>query len=282
MAHRGEAQELEVHELLGCHSSLTPLQNFVSRPISDALAWQIADSRAGCIRSDPSRVLKDARQRRTLTKTAAGVAAVAVLFWCCLPADYDRIKPSLLGHVTTADRGVTVSLYCKPIPRAFIQPYEEEYRIVEVLQPGQPATYFTLGSTIPGDACRMEVYWYPTNKLIRLYDTQLAFAPEFRAESIINLGEGILYCAIRQSDRITHLATVSVATLSLVFPKRTEKDPGPNTYTGRISPPGQPPSQNFTIGDEDATPFAAPWASDPGTLVGVIDPRIRRKRSTDQ
>ena len=197
----------------------------------------------------------------------AGVLCLLICGLVSSCSDYDHIQPSALGTVTIPKKQITISLLSKSRPQPGICPYEGEYRILEVSQRDKPTVYYDLTDTIPADQCRMEIFWYPTNNLIRLRDAALEpFAREFRSESILNLNENILYCAIRQGNQISHLAKLSVATNILAFPKSTEPSRSPHSYGGSVSDP----NQTITIGEEEAKPINASWTNDSGILVGVI------------
>jgi hypothetical protein len=188
----------------------------------------------------------------------------------CYHSDYDHIKPSKLGTVTIPEAQMTVSLLCKSAPRAsMITPYEGEYRILEVVQRNKSPLYVDLPGTIPGDRCRMEIYWYSTNNLLRIKDTQLTFAQEFRSECLLDLGKEVLYSVIRAGDR-TYMAKLSVATHELNFPKSTEKERVPHSYGGSVSALAKDPSEIISIGEQEAKLIDASWTKSPGILVGVI------------
>ncbi|MCX6922372.1 MAG: hypothetical protein NT154_04025, partial [Verrucomicrobia bacterium] len=114
---------------------------------------------------------------------------------------------------------MTISLFCKSRPRAgMIAPYEGEYRIIEIAQRDKPPLYYDLPDTIPADTCRFEVFWYPTNSLIRFRDSGLAFDAQFRSETILDLDKRILYSVVRHKDRM-YMAKRSTAMSALAFPK---------------------------------------------------------------
>lgn len=207
------------------------------------------------------------RKKIILAGVLCAIAAGVIFIW--YQSDYDHIKPSKLGTVSIPNAQMTVSLFSKSKPRAMIAPYDGENRILEVLQRDKPPLYFDLPGTIPDDRCRMEIYWYSTNNLVRTKDTRLTFAQEFRSECLADLNEGILYSVIRAGDR-TYIAKLSVATHLLNFPKSTENERVPHIYGGSVSALANDPSELISIGEEEAKLADATWTKSPGTPAGVI------------
>ena len=166
--------------------------------------------------------------KKTLFFVAVGCALLALLVWMCWPADYDRLKPTKLGMVSIPERQMTISLFCKSRPRsALIAPYEGEYRILEVAQRNGPTQYYDLPDTIPADTCHFDVFWYPTNGLVRFQDSGLTFDPKFRSETILDFERRILYSVVRHQGRV-YTAKLSTAMPTLSFPNDGEKSRVPS------------------------------------------------------
>ncbi len=211
-------------------------------------------------------------RKKTLILIAFPCALVALLVWMCYPSDYDHLKPTRLGKVDIPDRQMTISLFCKSRPRAgMIAPYEGEYRILEIAQRDKPPLYYDLPDTIPGDTCHFEVFWYPTNGLVRFKDSGGAFNV---SETILDLDKRILFAVIRHQDRV-YMAKLSAPMTALSFPKRGEKSrvsgsSGMSTSTSTANPN---PVVEITVGDEVARPVDRSWTKDSGSLVGTIAPK---------
>jgi hypothetical protein len=197
---------------------------------------------------------------------------IAVSFFCvlaglllrsCIFSDYEKIKPTKLETVEIPERQIKISLFCKPQPRmGAIAPYAGEYRMVEVTQSGKPAIYFDLPATLPAETLHFEVYWYPTNNIVRFKDSGFTSASAFRSETILDLNKQILFCAIKPGGgRITHLAKFSRAMQQLSFPEEIGDSRVAHTFgeTG--------------VGNEQAEPTDAPWTSNDGVPIGVIVPQ---------
>src|SRR6266516_5709839 len=79
-------------------------------------------------------------------------------------------KPWRVGAVFISERQMTLTLWAGSMQEAFIQPYDGVYRILEVSQADMPSKYYDMLSAFTGDQCSMEIYWYPSNNLVRLKD----------------------------------------------------------------------------------------------------------------
>jgi len=214
-------------------------------------------------------------RKKTLILIAVPCALVALLVWMCYPSDYDHLKPTRLGTVSIPDLQMTISLFCKSRPRTgMIAPYEGEYRILEIAQRDKPPLYYDLPDTIPADTCHLEVFWYPTNGLVRFLDSGLTFDAQFRSETILDLDKRTLFSVIRHQDRV-YMAKLSEPMTALSFPKRGEKSrvsssSGISTSTSTANPN---PVVEITVGDEVARPVDGSWTKDSGSLVGTIAPK---------
>jgi hypothetical protein len=214
-------------------------------------------------------------RKKTLFLIVFTCALVALLVWMCYPSDYDHLKPTQLGTVSIPEKQMTISLFCKSRPRAsFITPYEGEHRILEVAQRGKPPLYYDLPDTIPADTCHFEVFWHPTNSLVRFHDSGLTFDAQFRSESILDLEERTLYSVVRHKDRV-YMAKMSAAISTFAFPKRDEKSrvASSSSISTSTSSANPDPVVVITIGDEVAQPVDAAWTKETGVLVGTIAPR---------
>ena len=214
-------------------------------------------------------------RKKTFLLMGVPFGLVALLVWMCHPSDYDHQEPTRMGTVSIPEIQMTISLFCKSRPRAgTIAPYEGEYLILEIAQLDKPPLYYDLPDTIPADTCHFEVFWYPTNNLIRFRDSGLTFDAQFRSEAILDLDKRILHSVVRHKGRV-YMAKRSTPMTSLAFPKRDEKSRGASsssisTSTSSASPD---PVVRITIGDEDALPVDASWTEETGTPVGTIAPK---------
>ncbi|MEO7675237.1 MAG: hypothetical protein ABIV39_00555 [Verrucomicrobiota bacterium] len=171
---------------------------------------------------------------------------------------------------------IAVSLYCKSQPRAgVIAPYEGEYWMLEIAELGKPPLFYDLPDTIPADTCHFEVFWYPTNRLLRFHDSGLTFGAQFRSESVLNLEKRTLYSVVRHKDGV-YLAKLSAALSKLIFPKRGEKSRVLSTSSIATSTGHPDPVVVIMIGNEVAEPVDASWTKDGGLLVGTIAPKQSR------
>lgn len=212
-------------------------------------------------------------RKKTVLLAAVGSAAVALLVWMCWPSDYNSLKPTRLGMVNIPDRQITVSLFCKSQPRAgLIAPYEGEYRILEVAKRAEPPQHYDLPNTIPADTCHFDVFWYPTNGLVRFQDSGLTFDPKFRSETILDLEKRILYSVVRHQGRV-YTAKLSTAMPTLAFPRLGEKSRVPSS-SSVIGPSSNDPAQKIEImiGDEVAKIVDDSWTRETGVVVGTIAP----------
>ncbi|MFO1515196.1 MAG: hypothetical protein U1F83_20240 [Verrucomicrobiota bacterium] len=214
-------------------------------------------------------------RKKRLLLIAVPSALAALLVWICYPTDYDHLKPTRLGTVSIPDLQIAVSLHCKSQPRAgVIAPYEGEYRILEIAERGKPSLYYDLPDTIPADTCHFEVFWYPTNRLMRFHDSGLTFDSQFRSESILNLEKRTLYSVVRHQDGV-YLAKLSTAKSELNFPKRGEKSrvSGASSIATSTSTDQPDPVVVITIGREVAEPVDAAWTKVSGLHAGTIAPK---------
>lgn len=214
-------------------------------------------------------------RKKTLLLVAAPCVLTALLVWMCYPSDYDHMKPTRIGAVSIPEIQMTISLFCKSRPRAgMIAPYEGEDPILEVAQRDKQPLYYDLPDTIPSDTSHFDVFWYPTNNLIRFRDSGLTFDAQFRSEAILDSDKRILYSVVRHKDRV-YMAKRSAPMSALAFPKRDEKSR--SASSGSISTStssGSPdPVIHIAVGDEDALPVDATWTKETGALVGTIAPK---------
>ena len=214
-------------------------------------------------------------RKKAFLLVAVPSGLVALLVWM---SDHDHLKPTRMGNVSIPERQMTISLFCKSRPRAgIIAPYEGEYRILEIAQRDKPPLYYNLPDTIPGDTCHFEVFWHPTNGLIRFRDSGLTFDAPFRSEAMLDLDKRILYSVVRHQNRV-YMAKRSTAMSALAFPNgdensRVASSSGISTSTSSGSPD---PVVQITVGDEDALPVDAAWTKETGALVGTIAPKGTR------
>jgi hypothetical protein len=211
-------------------------------------------------------------RNKRLLLIAVPCAFVVLLVWMCYPTDYESLKPTRLGTVSIPDTEIAVSLYCKSLPRAsMITPYEGEYRMLEITERGKPPLYYDLPDTIPDDTCHFEVFWYPTNRLVRFHDSGLTFDAKFRSESILNLEKSTLYHVIRHKDGL-YVGKLSAAMSDLRFPKRGEKSrvSGSSSIATLTSTDHPEPVDVITIGGEEAERVNDSWIKDSGLHVGTI------------
>lgn len=169
---------------------------------------------------------------------------------------------------------MTISLFCKSRPKAsLITPYEREHRMLEIAQRDKPPLYYNLSDTIPMDTCRFEVFWYPTNSLVRFHDSGLTYDAQSRSETILDLENRTLYSVVRHQNRV-YMGKLSAAMPTLTFPKRDEKSRVASSYGISTSTSSANPNPviEVTIGDEIAQPVDASWTKETGVLVGTIAP----------
>ena len=209
--------------------------------------------------------------KKTLIRMAVGCALVALLVWMCWPSNYDRLKPTKLGTVNIPERQMAISLFCKSRPpAALIAPYDGEFLMLEVIQRDGPAQYYDLPGKIPTETCHFDVFWYPTNRLVRFYDSA-AFNQKFQAETILDLEKGILCSVVRHQGRV-FMAKLSTAMPTLSFPRRGEESRVANSSSiGTSSSTSNPdPVTEIFVGDEVAKPVDQAWTKETGTLAGTI------------
>ena len=177
-----------------------------------------------------------------------------------------------VGSVSIPEKQTTISLHLGSMQIALIQPYDGVYRILEVSQRDQPAMYFDIPSLITMDKCRMEVFWYPTNNVVRFKDTELdGFAREFRSECVLDLNQKIMFAVIRGKG-VTHIAKLSVPRDRLAFPQFYNDERVAHSYSGEVSSLSPTSSETVSIGRQISRPIDAPWTKNPGVPVGVISP----------
>jgi hypothetical protein len=182
-------------------------------------------------------------------------------------------EPWKVGTVAIPDGGVSITLWAGSMQEALIQPYDGVYRIVEISQRDKPPMYYDIPSTITEDVCRMEVFWYPTNNVIRFKDTKFAaFAQEFRAECLLDLNANEMYAVIR-GQGVTHIAILSKPRNELSFPHSHNEERVAHSYSGQASDLNAGSSETVMIGTEESRPSNAPWTLSPGVLIGIIEPK---------
>jgi len=153
---------------------------------------------------------------------------------------------------------------CSPI-----EPYDGTFRIVEISQHAKPTMYYDIPSLIARDGCRLEVYWYPTNNLIRLKDTALVEpGQEKRSECLLDLDQNIMFAVLR-GNGITHIARLSIPMRELSIPQCDDWSMACD-YQGSLSNLGRNPL--VMIGGRESKFVDAPWTLSPGMLIGVIAP----------
>jgi len=204
------------------------------------------------------------------------IGAIAVLIGACARSCIlSFVNPGYakVGTVSIPDAQMTISLYFGSMQEALIQPYDGVYRILEVSQRDKPAMYYDIPSLITMDRCRMEVYWYPTNNLIRFRDTELdAFARECRSECLLDLNQNIMFAVLR-GNGVTHIARLSTPRDILAFPQSHNDERIAHFYSGDVSSLSSNSSATFMIGTQQSRPIYAPWTTNPGVLVGVLTPK---------
>ncbi len=211
-------------------------------------------------------------------KTLLWIAIPSVLVVLIARDCYRSSKPSKLGTVSIPELRMTISLFCKSRPRAgIIAPYEGEYRILEVIQRGQPMRYYDLPDTLPAEQCHLEVFWYPTNHLVRFEDLLLGFGAQGRSETVLDLEKHILYSLVRYHDR-TYRAKLSLPLPSLCFPKADEKSRANTPWGFATSTSSDNPNPVDTVffGNDILEATEESWAKDTGNLVGVIAPKRKQ------
>ena len=182
-------------------------------------------------------------------------------------------KPWKIGAVSIPDKQMTISLYFGSMQEAIIQPYDGVYRILEVSQAGRPNVYYDMPSLITMDRCRVEVFWYPTDNLVRFKDTELdGFAREFRSECLLDLNQNILFAVIRGTS-VTHIAKLSRPMDELICPQSHNDERVAHSYTGSALSLSPTSSETVMIGRQKSRPIDAPWTTNPGVLIGVIAPK---------
>jgi hypothetical protein len=246
----------------------------VSR-VSGGLRWQ----QKGLEKTLLDAVLTMTKQKRLIFLGVLG--SLGLLFAGALRSyilSVTNPKPWKIGSVSVPDSQLTISLWAGSKQEALIQPYDGVYRILEISQRDKPPAYYDIPSTITSDGCRMEVFWYPTNRFIRFKDTKFAeFSREFRSECLLDLNENVMFAVIRLHG-VTHVAKLSEARADLVFPKTHNEERVPHLYGVGTSTEKSNLSEavtvteTITIGEQEAKPIDAQWTSDSGVLVGVIEP----------
>jgi hypothetical protein len=197
-----------------------------------------------------------------------------ICVFCILAAIFLRVsvfsvtnpKPWKVGAVSIPEAQITISLFFGSKQTAIIEPYNGVYRILEIEQSYKPTEYYDIPSLITDDRCKLEVYWYPTNNLIRFKDTALAqFSQEFRNEDILDLNQKIMFAVIHRNGG-TQTAKLSVPRQELDFPQSPNEERVAHDYETI----GQGFSETIMIGREETKSIDAPWTKEMGTFIGVL------------
>jgi len=200
---------------------------------------------------------------------------VALVILVCYHSDYFHLKPIKLGTVKIAEKQLAISLFCKPRFRA---PHDgAKYRILEVAQLDEPPQYYDLPDAFPQDKCHFDVYWYPTNSLVRFLDSGFGSVPDdpkFRSETILDFEKRTLFIVVRHQNRV-YTAKLSSPERTLTFPADGKRPPIPSSYgistsTANVGPE---PVVKITIANEVADPVDDSWTKDLGIFVGTIAPK---------
>jgi hypothetical protein len=209
--------------------------------------------------------MKKRKRLITISVMGAFLIFVAFEFRSCLLSVVDP-KPGKGGTVSVPDGQITLSLYFGSMQHALIEPYNGVYRMLEVSRSGAPAAYYDLPSLGTTDRCRLEFYWYPTNDLIRLQDTEIEGHVR---ECLLDLDRHVLFGVIRRNGA-TLVAKLSTALSELSVP----------AYGGRIdesfttvSDSGRERSVTFWLGKEQFEFTHAGWTGSTGVLIGIIEPK---------
>ena len=214
------------------------------------------------------------KRKRLIRLSIVGVACL-LMGACarsCIRATLPS-KPWKVGEVSIREKQMAISLYFGSRQEAIIQPYDGVYRILEVSQSGKPPAYYDIPSLITMDRCRMEVFWYPTNNLVRFKDTALdSFASEFRSECLLDLNQNTLFAVIR-GNGVTHIAKLSRPRDDLTCPQSHNDERIAYSYAGAVSELSLTSSVTVMIGTQVSKPIDAPWTLTSGTLIGIIEPK---------
>jgi hypothetical protein len=141
----------------------------------------------------------------------------ATFFRSCI---YSVVNPPnwKVATISIPEKQITISLYFGSRQEAFIQPNDGVYRILAVSQQDKPTKYYDISSLITLEGCRTEIYWYPTNNLVRFKDTELTFAKEFRSECLLDLNQSLMFAVVR-GNGVTHTAKLSFPRDEMNFPQ---------------------------------------------------------------
>ena len=178
-------------------------------------------------------------------------------------------KPWRIGAVLISEKQMTLTLWVGSMQEAFIQPYDGVYRILEVSQADMPSRYYDMPSAFTGDQCSMEIYWYPSNNLVRLKDLGFADSAGFRSECLLDLNERVMLAVIRGSG-VTHIAQLSKSKDELDFPQSHNEERVAHSYSGKVSDLSPSSTATVMIGTQESRPIYAAWTTNSGVLIGVI------------
>jgi hypothetical protein len=182
-------------------------------------------------------------------------------------------KPWRIGSVQVPAMGVATTLYFGSMREVGCQPYDGVYRMLEVAQTGAATVFYDLPELINTDDCRIEVYAYPSDNLLRFKDTGLSnFARDFRSECLLDITQKTMFTVIR-GNGVTHIAKLSEAMTCLTNPLVHDKDRVAHSYGGDPAELSPTSSATVIIGNETTVVSHAMWTTNAGIFVGVLAPK---------